>query len=131
MDKKIVIGVVVNGEKVLIVRRKQKEGDLFWQFPGGAVEDGETDEQAVIRELREETGVRCKIIKCIGSRIHPSTHREMSYWVCEFVEGDILVSDEDLDAAVWVEICEAITYFTTPVFPPILEYLGIKDKNEV
>lgn len=85
MEQKIVIGIVTKGQKVLIVKRKEKEGNLLWQFPGGGVEIGETDEVAIIRELKEETGILAKVTSCLGERIHPYTKKEMSYWVCEYI----------------------------------------------
>lgn len=125
MNNQIVIGIVKRDNKVLIVKRKQKEGDLFWQFPGGGIEENEDCKSAVIREIREETGIKVSIIKCLGSRIHPNTKKPISYWACSYTSGNIVVSDDDLDEAIWVDIDDVLNYFTTPVFSPILEYLGL------
>ena len=125
MKSEVVIGVVTNGSKVLLVKRKEGEGKLRWQFPGGGLEANESDEQALVRELIEETG--CSIIptRLLGQRIHPYTNKFISYWICDYISGDIRVSDKDLEEAKWVETSEILNYFTTPVYPPILEYLGI------
>ncbi|MBQ1165666.1 NUDIX hydrolase, partial [Streptomyces sp. A73] len=42
----------VDGDRVLMVRRRVKEGELMWQFPAGGIEDGETAEQAAVRETQ-------------------------------------------------------------------------------
>jgi len=126
----VVIGIVTKDNQVLIVRRKQKEGNLFWQFPGGVIEDEETEIQAVVREIEEETGIESKAIKCLGSRIHPSTKQSISYWICEFISGDICISDKDLDEAIWVNINDILKYFTTPIYSPIIDYLGIDNEND-
>jgi len=125
MQNKIVIGIVTRGKQVLIVRRKQKERDLLWQFPGGAIKNDETAENAIVRELKEETGINVLPIKYLGERIHPSTGKEINYWVCEFISGDLHISDVDLDEVAWVPIFRLLSYFTTPVYKPILDYLGI------
>lgn len=125
MQEKVVIGIIKKDSYVVIVRRKQSEGKLLWQFPGGCVEEGEIEEQAIIRELKEETGVDTRIIKCLGNRIHPSTNKQISYWACEYLSGILSTSDEDLDKVIWVKTDKVFEYFTTPVFEPIINYLGL------
>lgn len=49
-----VTGILIEDEKVLLV--KQKVANRNWSLPGGRVENGETLEEAMIREMREETG---------------------------------------------------------------------------
>ena len=71
MNKKVVLGIVVENNNTLIVRRKKGEGDLQWQFPGGEMELGENEVETIERELLEETGLSCKAIKQIGERCHP------------------------------------------------------------
>lgn len=125
MKAEVSIGVVTNGSKVLIVKRKEGEGNLRWQFPGGSIERGETEAQAVIREIEEETGCRVVVVKLLAERIHPYTHKAISYWACKYIDGEIVVSDDDLEEAKWVEKNELLNYFTTSVFEPVLEYLEL------
>jgi len=124
MEKKIVLGIVTNSGKILVVRRKEKENNLLWQFPGGEREEGETDEQAVLREIREETGVESNIIKCLGNRVHPYTDREIGYWACDYISGGINISDDDLAKAKWIKISEIKKYFTTEIYEPVLVYIN-------
>ena len=56
-----------------MVKRAKQEGNLLWAFPGGKVEDGETGEEACIREVYEETGVNVSILSLLGERVHPDT----------------------------------------------------------
>ena len=53
-----VLGVIVHESRVLLVRRSNPPDAGFWGFPGGKIEAGETLEQAAIREVKEETGLR-------------------------------------------------------------------------
>lgn len=54
-----VTGILIESEKVLLV--KQKVANRDWSLPGGRVENGETLEEAMIREMKEETGLDVKV----------------------------------------------------------------------
>lgn len=116
--------IIVDRNKVLMVRRRVKEGELMWQFPAGAIEGGETAEQAAVRETLEETGLTVDAIKLLGERIHPKTQRLMSYTACEVLEGEARVADdEELDAVAWVGHSETKEYVPYGLFEPVQEYL--------
>lgn len=65
------VGAVVlrDGQLLLLLRRKAPEAG-FWSIPGGKVEFGETCEDAVLRELREETGLRGQVRALLGVTDH-------------------------------------------------------------
>jgi bis(5'-nucleosidyl)-tetraphosphatase len=56
-------GVVRDGEKLLLVKVENLEGKLAWTFPKGHIEKGEKAPEAALREVEEETGYRCEIVK--------------------------------------------------------------------
>ena len=58
-----VTGILIEDEKVLLV--KQKVANRNWSLPGGRAENGETLEEAMIREMREETGLEVNIQKLL------------------------------------------------------------------
>lgn len=85
------IGVVVREGRILIGKRpagKHLEG--LWEFPGGAVEPGETPEEAVVRELREETGLEVRV----SGRLDPIDwdygHKKvhLDVFICDWVSGE-------------------------------------------
>lgn len=49
--------IIIKDNKILLIHRK-KEGKEYWVFPGGGVEEGETHEETILREVREETGLQ-------------------------------------------------------------------------
>jgi len=61
--KKATAAVVINDDKILIAQRAK---DGFWEFPGGKIDEGETPEQCVVREMKEELNVDIKIKKFLG-----------------------------------------------------------------
>ncbi len=56
-------GVVQDGTNLLMVKVQNLEGKQIWTFPKGHIEKGEKAEEAALREVQEETGYRCEIVK--------------------------------------------------------------------
>src|SRR5580698_5332940 len=99
--------VIAERGRVLMVRRRVAEGELSWQFPAGEVEDGESPEQAAVRETGEEVGLTISATRMLGRRVHPKTGRTMAYVACDVVSGEATVVDDDeLDSVAWVELGE-------------------------
>lgn len=116
--------IITDGERVLMVRRRVKEGELSWQFPAGGVEDGETAEQAAVRETLEETGLTVKAVRYIGDRVHPKSGKFMAYTACKVVEGEAHVADDDeLDKVEWVRHSEIPDLVPYGLYEPVQEYL--------
>lgn len=62
------VGAIVVGSKgILLARRDKAPGTGLWSIPGGAVELGETQKESVYREVLEETGIQCEVIKLIST----------------------------------------------------------------
>jgi 8-oxo-dGTP diphosphatase len=107
-----------------MVRRRIGEGDLRWQFPGGAPEPGESDSKAVEREVYEETGISCKATTALGEWRHPDTARPVSYWGCEYISGEVDIREpEVLDRVEWIRFSAVAELITTEVFPGVRNYL--------
>ena len=91
---RVVAGVLVQGGSVLVCRRPPGGAHPGkWEFPGGKVEPGETLEQALSREIREELGVAATV----GAEIRRITHRyaarspvEIHFFTIERIEGDLV-----------------------------------------
>ncbi|WP_432053699.1 NUDIX hydrolase [Streptomyces sp. bgisy022] len=118
------MAVVVADGKLLMVRRREREGDLLWALPGGQIEAGETAEEAAVRETVEETGLVVAAKQLLGKRVHPKTGRLMSYTACEPLQGEARVADADeLDAVAWVAHSEVKEYVPYGLYEPVQAYL--------
>ena len=121
----IASAVITHEGKVLLVRRRVKEGNLSWQFPSGEVEPGEFAVKAAVREVREETGLIVSESKVLGERIHPNTGRKMIYVACAVVTGDAkVVDDDELDALAWVNRTSLADYVPYGFYEPVQAYLN-------
>ena len=90
---RVAAGVFVRDETVLVCRRSRDRAHPGkWEFPGGKVEPGETLEQALVRELREELGVEATL----GREVHHTSHRypgrqpvELHFFAIDCFTGEI------------------------------------------
>jgi 8-oxo-dGTP pyrophosphatase MutT (NUDIX family) len=92
--------------EVLLVHRPRY---LDWTFPKGKVQDGERDEDAALRELREETGLVCELGRELaGTRYKDTKLRDKTvrYWVMENCSGRFESNDE-VDRIKWLTLDEA------------------------
>jgi 8-oxo-dGTP diphosphatase len=100
--------VIVDGDKVLLIRRGNPPLQEEWSLPGGALELGETLEQGIVREVKEETGLEVKPLSVVEvfDRIHREAERVRYHFVlvdflCR-VEGGSLCCATDADDARWI-----------------------------
>lgn len=104
MEPRLAVGAVVLREDgaVLLVRRARPPAAGSWTLPGGKVEDGETPEQAIAREVLEETGLRVRVGEILETLV---LEREgFSYRIVDFFcegSGEVIAAD-DVSAARWV-----------------------------
>ncbi|WP_297030286.1 NUDIX domain-containing protein [Thermogutta sp.] len=86
-----VVAVIVRGDRLLLIRRShQVSAPGKFCFPGGAIEKGETEEEAVVRELREELGVCVQPVRRIWeSRTEWGVH--LSWWQSRLAEDAPIV----------------------------------------
>ncbi|MBT2467816.1 NUDIX hydrolase [Streptomyces sp. ISL-66] len=122
---RVSMAVIADGDRFLMIRRRQREGKLSWALPGGGIEADESAEQAAVREVAEETALEVKAVKVIGARIHPDTGADMTYVACKVVAGEARVEDaEELAEVAWVSLDEIPAYVPWGLYPPVQEHLA-------
>lgn len=86
-----VVAAVVerNGKYLITQRRPEAVLPLLWEFPGGRVEEGESDEEALRREMQERLNVEIEV----GPQLATSVHDYEGYWVTLVVYQGTLLSE--------------------------------------
>ena len=102
----------------LIARQRQRrapQGGVVWCLPKGHLEAGESAEQAALREIREETGVRGRVLQPLGAvhyaYIDPTDGRRYAktvhHYLCEYLGEEPVPHDDEVLGAQWLSFEEA------------------------
>ena len=88
---KVVAAIIQNENKILATKRGYGEFINMWEFPGGKIESGETKEQALVREIKEELNIEINVDKfAIDIEYqYPNFYLFMSCFMCSIKEGSI------------------------------------------
>ena len=104
-----IIVAVLNAGRILLARSTRR-GASFYSVLAGFVEPGETLEECVSREIREEVGLRVKDIRYFGSQPWPFPNALMVAFTARYAGGDIRLNPSEIAAAAW---------FSADALPPV------------
>jgi len=119
-------GVILQNNEILLVKVKNLSGKIVWTFPKGHVEKGETIESTALREVQEETGYKCEIVKRLDTtkyffrRDKTTVYKEVIWFLMRPVEKTGTHDDEILTTQ-WTKIKEVKEYLKYKTDLEILE----------
>ena len=129
-DYKIVVVAIIEYNGQVLVGKKINSNHFLsgvWHIPGGKLELNETEEQALVREMREEAGIEIKVGEFLDERVVPDANVKTRWYLCSPLTHDLSPGD-DLSEVKYVpksdviSICDPKAISFCP--PRVIEYLS-------
>ena len=99
----VVAAIICKDNRIFATQRGYGEVSGQWEFPGGKVEPGETPEEALIREIKEELDIEISVGKYIHTveYDYPTFHLSMLCFICKILSGSLVLKEHE--EARWLE----------------------------
>lgn len=122
---KVVAALIEKNGKYLIARRSTGDENVLgkWEFPGGKVQEDETEEHAIEREIKEEFEMDIEAMKFITNNIceYPKKTIDLRLYECKYLSGEFNLHDHS--EYKFVDKEEIINYDLCPADIPLAEYV--------
>lgn len=102
----VVAGIIKDGDKIFATQRGYGEFKDGWEFPGGKMEPGETPQEALARELKEELAIDVNVgeFLCTVDYDYPTFHLTMHCFYCSVIGGELTLLEHE--ASKWLKMTE-------------------------
>ena len=123
----VVAAIIRSGDKIYATQRGYGEFEGSWEFPGGKIEPGETPQEALIREIKEELTVDIEVGELIDTveYDYPKFHLSMDCFWCKLISGRLTLLEAE--AAKWLTFDELYSVDWLPADYGLIE----KIKSEI
>lgn len=122
----VVAAIIKHDNKLFATQRGYGEFAGGWEFPGGKIEPGETPEQALVREIREELETTVSVDSFIYQveYDYPTFHLSMKCYLCSIVEGHLHLLEHS--AAKWLDAAHLRTVGWLPADIEVVDAIEAK-----
>ncbi|MGN0293164.1 MAG: 8-oxo-dGTP diphosphatase MutT [Lachnospiraceae bacterium] len=99
---RVVAAIILDHGRVFATQRGYGEFKDGWEFPGGKIEQGETPEDAIVREIKEELDTEVEVMELLDTveYDYPEFHLSMDCFICRIKSGDLMLKEHE--AAAWL-----------------------------
>lgn len=94
---RVVAAIIVENDKIFATQRGYGEFKGGWEFPGGKIEEGETPQQALVREIKEELDTEIEVGELVD-RVeydYPQFHLSMDCFLCKIKAGKLVLKEHE------------------------------------
>lgn len=94
---RVVAAIIVENDKIFATQRGYGEFKGGWEFPGGKIEEGETPQQALVREIQEELDTEIEVGELV-ERVeydYPQFHLSMDCFLCKIKSGKLVLKEHE------------------------------------
>ena len=97
---RVVAAIIIHEDKVFATQRGYGEFKDGWEFPGGKIEEGETPQEALVREIKEELNVEIEVGELLDvvEYDYPNFHLSMDCFICKIKSGDLVLKEHEASA---------------------------------
>ena len=122
---KTVTAAIIEKDGRILIAKRRAEDTLAnkWEFPGGTVEEGETPEECLVREMKEEFDIGVSIGKCLGESIYHYDHGTIQLIAYHVFWNDNQLIPKAHDEIQWVSMQQITNYDFSPADVPFVEKL--------
>ncbi len=127
---KVVAAIILNNNKIFATQRGYGEFKDGWEFPGGKIEQNETAEAAIVREIQEELDTTIQVEKYFDTveYDYPTFHLSMDCFICSIKDGNLTLKEHE--AAKWLSANELDTVDWLPADISLIGKLKEELKKE-
>lgn len=99
---RVVAAIIIESGKVFATQRGYGDFKGGWEFPGGKIDEGETPEEALVREIKEELDTEVEVLELLDTveYDYPKFHLSMDCFICKIKCGDLVLKEHE--AAAWL-----------------------------
>ena len=99
---RVVAAIIIKNGEVFATQRGYGDFKGGWEFPGGKIDAGETPEEALVREIKEELDTEVEVIELLDTveYDYPNFHLSMDCFICNIKSGDLVLKEHE--AAQWL-----------------------------
>ncbi|GKU25365.1 (deoxy)nucleoside triphosphate pyrophosphohydrolase [Clostridium folliculivorans] len=122
--KEVTAAIIIKNQMILIAQRgKDEKEEGMWEFPGGKIEIGETEEQCLKREIKEELDIEIEVGDFLGESIYDYSHGQIKLlaYFAQVIRGEIKLTVHS--AIRWVAIEEIDEFNFAPADIPLVKKL--------